>query len=128
MPILGGPSWSKTCLTFLSPLIPETAPVFRFHCLPKAAYLRKLCLRSVAWGLMVIFLGMVAQRPVSAGCHYGDSQFAKAIAAQDPHGHVRNFRFLGQLVYEGGDIKYVPWQATPRCQGPNCHADQRNKN
>lgn len=59
-----------------------------------------------------------------AGCHYGDGRsFSSATDEHNPRGHARNFKFLGQWVYEGGEIKYVPWQGAPPCQGPNCHAD-----
>lgn len=59
-----------------------------------------------------------------AGCHYGDGRsFTGSIADDNPHGHARNFTFLGQWIYEAGEIKYVPWQGAPPCQGPNCHAD-----
>lgn len=43
----------------------------------------------------------------------------------NPHGHARNFTFLGQWIYEGGEIKYVPWQGSPPCHGPNCRADDK---
>lgn len=78
---------------------------------------------------MVVVLAFVTSALASldglyAGCHYGDGRsFTQSMDEHNPRGHARNFTFLGQWIYEGGEIKYVPWQGAPPCQGPNCHAD-----
>jgi len=63
---------------------------------------------------------------VQAGCHYGDGRsFLASSEPVSPHAHARNFRFLGQWIYEGGEIKYVSWQGSSPCHGPNCQAQRK---
>lgn len=60
-----------------------------------------------------------------AGCHYGDGRsFNASKENHNPREHARNFKFMGQWIYEGGEIKYVPLQGALPCHGPNCHADE----
>jgi hypothetical protein len=57
-----------------------------------------------------------------AGCEHPASRISGQSEFQ-PSGYARTFKFLGRWVYEGGEAKYVPWEGSKPCQGPNCHAD-----
>lgn len=79
----------------------------------------------------VILLGIVlcyvsTNVQARAGCHYGDGRsFLTSSEPLSPNAHVRNFRFLGQWIYEAGEVKYVPWQGSPPCHGPECQAKRQ---
>ena len=83
-------------------------------------------------GRCVKFVGMVAilgwmwigggVRELTAGCdHY--SGRIESQSGLHPTGYARNVQFLGRWIYEGGEAKYVPWEGSAPCQGPNCQAD-----
>ena len=80
--------------------------------------------RLIAICALLSVTGWIQPRMADAGCHYRHGAQGRADSDQDDsRGHVRNFRFLGQWVYEAGQVKYVRWQAEGKCTGPNCHAD-----
>lgn len=83
-------------------------------------HIPQLCLRGV-WGLLVAWLvtsGWSSQ--VLAGCHYSDGRTFATQHSDNPRDHARNFKFLGQWVYEKGEIKYVAWRPEQPCHGPYC--------
>ena len=80
----------------------------------------------------VKFVGMVAilgwlwigadARQLTAGCDHPAGAINSQSGFQSA-GYARNFQFLGRWIYEGGEVKYVPWEGSRPCQGPNCQAD-----
>ncbi len=85
--------------------------------------------RLVLRALVVVLIGsavlVLGASQVLAGCHYGDGRsFDQKKNLENPREHARNFSFLGQWVYERGDMKYVPWQGAAPCHGPHCQADE----
>ena len=85
--------------------------------------------------LVLICFGIINESDVYAGCHYGPAGRAQThrfnsssqsalFDSQSPQGHARDFQFLGQWIYEAGEIKYVPWQSSSPCKGPNCRVDK----
>lgn len=85
----------------------------------------RLILRACVFALVGCAVLMTGASRLLAGCHYGDGRtFQQMKHSDNPREHARNFSFLGQWVYERGEIKYVPWQGNSPCHGPNCHADK----
>ena len=83
--------------------------------------------RALAISLFFCAIALLNAESLRAGCHYrslnrGD-RFLGYSEQRDTATHVPSIRFLGQWVYEGGDIKYVPWQGAPPCHGPDCQAN-----
>lgn len=74
----------------------------------------------LVFGMLLIGLSTRAV----AGCHYSDGRSFAHKHSDNPREHARNFRFLGQWVYEKGEIKYVPWRAAQPCQGPHCRSEK----
>jgi hypothetical protein len=83
--------------------------------------------RALAMGLLFCLIALLNTESLRAGCHYSNSsRAARALGSseqQSASGHVRHIHFLGQWIYEAGEIKYVPWQGSPPCQGNNCQAN-----
>lgn len=74
--------------------------------------------------LLCVGFGMNS-RAAMAGCDFGHPELLRSVAESDStQSYARTFRVLGQWVYEGGQIKYVSWQAQGGCSGPNCSADE----
>lgn len=87
--------------------------------------LSRLTLRGFVFVLVVSAILMQGATRLMAGCHYGDGRSSNQMKQSDnPREHARNFSFLGQWVYERGQIKYVPWQGSGPCNGPNCQAEK----
>jgi hypothetical protein len=64
-------------------------------------------------------------RVAEAGCDFGHgNQSSRMTSASQMRGYARHFRVLGQWVYEGGQVKYVAWQAEGECHGPYCSANR----
>lgn len=65
-----------------------------------------------------------------SGCQYGHQSTSlhwDALhwdAKSNPRDHARSFRFLGQWVYERGEIKYEAWAHQQPCEGPFCRLDR----
>ena len=100
--------------------------------LPSQASIRAIVRCSTV--LLLICAGVIGDGSLYAGCHYGRPGHSQAYrfkhAAhsadfndQSSRGHARDFQFLGQWIYEAGEIKYVAWQSSAPCQGPNCHVN-----
>ncbi len=88
--------------------------------LPRGLSARGVLLALVCW---MVLLSLSSR--AWAGCHFSDGRsFAQAKHSENPREHARNFRFLGQWVYEQGEIRYVPWRAGQACDGPNCHSEK----
>jgi hypothetical protein len=81
---------------------------------------RAACVR-LCCGALVMALCATMSHQLHAGCHYVAAGKQQTVSA-DPHGHARDFRFLGKWVYERGDIRYVAWESDGPCDGPNCQA------
>jgi hypothetical protein len=86
--------------------------------------------RWIACALAFVATVLAGQVDLQAGCHYGRTKsnrgtgfYEQQAQSAHPRQHAREFTFLGQWIYEGGEIKYVPWQSEPLCHGPNCEAD-----
>lgn len=86
--------------------------------------LRRLALRSCFVAVVICGVMVMGASRLLAGCHYGDGRGHHGHVSDNPREHARNFSFLGQWVYERGDIKYVPVQSNSPCQGPHCRADK----
>ncbi len=87
--------------------------------------LRRLTLRGFVFLLIASAMLLQGSTRLMAGCHYGDGRSVHhAKQSDNPREHARNFSFLGQWVYERGEIKYVPWQGSGLCDGPNCQAEK----
>ena len=87
--------------------------------------LRGTALRGLILGLVGLAVLIGGASRLMAGCHYGDGRsFGQVKHSDNPREHARNFSFLGQWVYERGEIKYVPWQGNPPCHGPHCRAEK----
>lgn len=86
---------------------------------------RKVTLpRLIAICVLLGLTGWLQPRVAEAGCHYGHAAQGSADFDHiNRDGHVRDFPVLGQWVYEGGRIKYFPWQRERKCSGPNCNAN-----
>jgi hypothetical protein len=118
------PTQSNLVSGLLTDFKPSHYSVFRQAIQPHVTRFSGQCLRMFVCALAWVATLIVVQAQVYAGCHYGDGRsFQSALQSDNPREHARNFQFLGQWIYEAGEIKYVPWQGAPPCQGPNCHAD-----
>lgn len=80
-------------------------------------------LRALGAGLLMVSCWTSGTLAARAGCHYGSAGHRQFVRSdREVGGHARDFQFLGQWIYEGGDIKYVPREDTTPCHGPNCQA------
>ena len=78
--------------------------------------------RSLLTLLLLAGFSSLFCEPLHAGCHFwpGSSHAATQIHSRD---HARNFHFLGQWIYERGEMKYAAWSDDQPGESPNCHSD-----
>lgn len=109
----------------------------RAGCDDSARYVR--CLRTASWVAMLLAIagGFVDSSALHAGCRYSGSGHASmhrgagdATALQFESGHAkRNAPALhsrGKWVYEAGEFRFLPWQSSKPCRGPDCGANDEN--
>lgn len=75
-------------------------------------------------GILTIFgLAIAGTAPsASAGCDHPEIRVGSR-GDVNPSGYARTIRFIGSWIYEAGEAKYVPWEGSTPCQGPNCGRD-----
>ena len=78
--------------------------------------------RALAACIALWSIALLSSSSLHAGCHYGHGSDNSGSFDEATE---RNFHFLGQWIYEGGEIKYVPWQGQAPCDGPNCRAKEQ---
>ena len=81
------------------------------------------------WVVVVAILATLVSgaSDLQAGCHsrldrtsFQIDYTNSGITAGPP-----SIKLHGQLIYEGGQFRYVPWHDSPVCDGPNCRGEEQ---